>query len=208
MEWPTLSRTVVVAMILVSTLASTCLCLKQDIFAVSYADPCIGTPGCAWDVFKNGSTLAIINPNSGPGEKSDSSFVDLVNTLKINSTVKTVVGYVLTNYSNRDPALVVADITAYYSWYNIDGIFFDEGSTSCDNVTLYKSYDDEVKAKGGLAYTVLNWGVNGPECYLTSTNITSYVTFEGKTVFALEVELYSTVVLKHLHVWVLQQTKW
>jgi hypothetical protein len=101
--------------------------------------------------------------------------------------VKIVLGYVSTSYGSRSSTLVQADINEYYSCYNMDGIFLDEGPTTCDNATLtmYKSYDSLVKSKGGLGYTVLNWGTNGPECYLTSTSINSYVTFECKTILAL-----------------------
>lgn len=149
----------------------------------SYVYPCDGTAGCAWDVFKSGASIVIINPNSGPGLASDTSygaFVDLLNTVKQNSSVTTVLGYVLTGYGNRDPGLVRSDIETYDHIYpQIDGIFLDEGSTSCDttNLTNYKTYDDLVKASG--SFTALNWGTVGTECYLTHTNIDTYVTFEG-----------------------------
>jgi hypothetical protein len=66
--------------------------------------------------------------------------------------VKIVLGYVSTNYTNGNRALVLSDIDKYYAWYNIDGIFFDEGNTSCDSapISTYKSYDSYIKSKGGL----------------------------------------------------------
>ena len=187
MEWPK-SLVMVVAITLVSNLASSGFCLEQDIYVPSYVYPCSGTPGCAWDVFKNGSTLVVINPNSGPGNSSNLDYVNLVNTLKTGaSTVKIVLGYVSTSYGNRNSTVVLADINTYYSFYNIDGIFLDEGATTCDNATLskYQSYDSLVKSKGGLGYTVLNWGTNGPECFLTNTSINSYITYEGEIILTL-----------------------
>ena len=184
-------KVVVVAMILVSTFASSGWGLVQDIYVPSYVYPCSGTAGCAWDVFKNGSTLVIINPNSGPGTSNNSDYVDLVNTVKTgSSTVKTVLGYVSTSYGNRNSTLVKQDINTYYSFYNLDGIFLDEGSTSCDstNLTNYKAYDTLVKSKKGTGYTVLNWGTQGPECYLKNTTINSYVTYESKTILTLAVD--------------------
>ncbi|KAG0559922.1 hypothetical protein KC19_10G139500 [Ceratodon purpureus] len=174
---------VVVAVTLISNFASSGLCLKQDIFAPSYVYPCSGTTGCAWDVFKTGATLAIINPSSGPGTTCNSDYVTLVNTTVKSgtSTVKIVLGYVSTSYGARNSTLVQADINKYYSCYKVDGIFLDEGATACDSATItkYQSYNSLVKSKGGLGYTVLNWGTNGPECYLTGTTIDSYVTFEA-----------------------------
>ena len=87
--------------------------------------------------------------------------------------MKIVLGYVSTNYTNRNQALVLLDIDKYYALYNIIGIFFDGGNTSYDSapISTYKSYDSYIKSKGRLEYTVLNWGTAGPECYLTGTNI-------------------------------------
>lgn len=153
---------------------------QQEIYVPSYVYPCSGT-GCAWDVFKANATLVVINPNSGPGTSSDPNYVTLVNNMKTGtSAVKIVVGYVSTSYGSRASSLVLAEIDKYYSFYNVDGIFLDEGSTSCANTTLnlYKSYDSRVKGKAGLGYTVLNWGTTGNQCYLTNTHIDNYVTFE------------------------------
>lgn len=154
----------------------------------SYVYPCHGNTGCAWDEFKTGASIVVVNPNSGPGATNDSFYCDYVNfltTVKQNSTVLTVLGYVSTSYGNRDTSSVISDIDTYYQIYpQIGGIFLDEGSTSCDttNLTTYKSYDDTVKSKGNSTtpqFTALNWGTMGPECYLEDTLIDTYVTFEG-----------------------------
>lgn len=172
-----------VALLLVCNFASSVLSThtQQEIYVPSYVYPCVNTAGCAWDVFKATATLVIINPNSGPGTTSNPDYVNLVNTVKTGtSKVKIVLGYVSTNYGTRASSLVLADIDKYYSFYNVDGIFLDEGSTSCASATiaLYKSYDARVKSKPGLGYTVLNWGTYGSQCYLTGTHIDNYVTFE------------------------------
>ncbi|CAM6096913.1 unnamed protein product [Calypogeia fissa] len=156
----------------------------QEIAVPSYAYPCF-TSGCTWDVFKNGSSIVIINPNSGPNftdSISQSDFTLLVDTVKQNSTVTTVLGYVSTKYGSRDPSLVLGDIDMYYQEFTtkIDGIFLDEGNDTCDATALYKSYDDQVKAHWGTSgFTALNWGDPGAECYLTTTSINTYCTFEG-----------------------------
>ena len=173
-------------------------CGRQEIAVPSYVYPCSGTAGCAWDVFKTGASTVIINPSSGPGTAANSDYVNLVTSVKNNSTVTTVLGYVRTTYGNRNTSQVLSDIDAYFQFYPmIDGIFLDEGSTSCDttNVTNYKSYDARVKSKGRLGFTVLNWGTVGSECYLINTKIDTYVTFEGKIVR----EHYMTA-LRHLQI--------
>ena len=173
-------------------------CGRQEIAVPSYVWPCSGTAGCAWDVFKTGASTVIINPNSGPDTAAISDFVNLMTSVKNNSTVTTVLGYVRTTYGNRNTSQVLSDIDAYFQFYPmIDGIFLDEGSTSCDttNVTNYKSYDARVKSKGRLGFTVLNWGTVGSECYLNNTKIDTYCTFEGKIVR----EHYMTA-LRHLQI--------
>ncbi|CAM6096914.1 unnamed protein product [Calypogeia fissa] len=158
---------------------------KQEIAVPSYAYPCF-TSGCTWDVFKNGSSIVVINPNSGPNFTNSiekDNYTLLVDTVKQNSTVTTVLGYVSTQRGSRDPSLVLGDIDMYYQAFTtkIDGIFLDEGNVTCDLTALYKSYDDRVKAHWGRTsgFTALNWGDPGPECYLTTTSINTYCTFEG-----------------------------
>jgi hypothetical protein len=132
-------------------------------------------------VFKTGASIVIINPNSGPDTAANSDFANLVTSVKKNSTVTTVLGYVPTTYGIRNTSQVLSDIDAYYQFYPmIDGIFLDEGSTSCDNTNLtnYNSYDARVKSKDSLGFTVLNWGAVGSECYLINTTIDTYCTFE------------------------------
>jgi hypothetical protein len=41
------------------------------------------------------------------------------------------VGYVYTDWGARSLSAVEADVNAYYSWYGVNGIFFDQASTNC-----------------------------------------------------------------------------
>ena len=86
-------------------------------------------------------------------------------------------GYVHTSYASRSPAAARADVDAYYRWYNVDGIFFDEASTDCANEGYYASLNGHVKAKGGIARTILNPGTAPGHCYASTADI--LVTFEG-----------------------------
>lgn len=52
----------------------------------------------------------------------------------------------------------------------MQGIFLDEGSNLCTAAPFYDSLVAYIKAALPSAVTVLNWGVDGPECFFTTPN--------------------------------------
>jgi hypothetical protein len=57
----------------------------------------------------------------------------------------------------------------FYSFYpNISGICLDEGSTDCATLPYYQQLIAYTKSKAPNAVTVLNWGTQGPECFLNA----------------------------------------
>ena len=93
----------------------------------------------------------------------------------------TVVGYVDTNYGARGVSAVESDIDKYYSWYHVNGIFFDRASTDCAlaiaPTSYYATLNAYVKAKGGAARTILNPGRQTNERFLADADI--LLAFEG-----------------------------
>ena len=142
------------------------------------AVPAYFLPGSYWSqMAAAGPTLrlAVMNPASGPGTAPDSEYVAAV--AAAHAAGITIVGYVHTSYATRSPAAARADIDAYYRWYHMDGIFFDEASTDCADEGYYASLNGYVKAKGGIARTILNPGTATTQCYASTADI--LVTFEG-----------------------------
>lgn len=139
----------------------------------SIAVPSYFYPGSIWTQLEGGAPtvgLAIINPASGPGATKDTSYASQVTSTKSKS-IK-VIGYVDTSYGAIAAATVKANIDKYYSWYGVDGIFFDQVSTSCTTATsYYQDIYNYVKAKGGIAKVVLNPGTNTNECYMAVGDI-------------------------------------
>src|SRR5450755_576850 len=88
-----------------------------------------------------------------------------------------VPAYVHTSDAARSLSAVESDVNAYYRWYAVNGIFFDEGSTDCADASYYAKLNSFVKAKGGTARTILNPGTQTHECYLPDADI--LLTFEG-----------------------------
>ena len=129
-------------------------------------------PGALWTQLADGAptaSLAIINPNSGPGVSSDPNYVTATNSTRAAGV--RVIGYVYTSYSARSAAAVQADIDQYYNWYAVDGIFLDEVDTACVNEPYYAALNTYIKSKGGLGLTVLNPGTFPSECYMAAGDI-------------------------------------
>lgn len=150
--------------------------LAQKVAVPSYFAP--GAPG--WVQIENSaatSSLAVINPNSGPGASQDQNYVDQVNQAEKSGLV--VVGYIYTSYAGTQDhtrTLVAAerDVDSYYRWYpTIKGIFIDEVSTDCGSsyATYYKPLYDYIKHKVANAEVILNPGTNTSECYISASDI-------------------------------------
>jgi len=136
-------------------------------------------PGALWTKLENGAPtvgLAIINPNSGPGSSQDANYVAEIRRARAKGIL--VLGYVHTSYGARAAATVKAEVNKYYSWYGVNGIFFDEASTNCTKKTYYQGLYNYVKAKNAAAKIVINPGTNTPECYITTASI--IVNFEDR----------------------------
>lgn len=136
-------------------------------------------PGSFWTQLDGAAPeagLAVINPSSGPGISCNPDYANQVKASE--SAGLSVVGYVYTQYAARSLSQVEADVDTYYSCYPmLDGIFFDQGSTDCTNLTYYQTLNAYVKAKGGEGLTVINPGTRTNECYMSAADV--LVTFEG-----------------------------
>jgi len=106
--------------------------------------------------------LIVVNPNSGPGDNTDTNYQTCITKLKSFVNVETI-GYVRTNYTVRASSEVIADISAYASWdasYRPSGIFFDETLATTEAVSIYESYASAVHSSlGSSAFVTFNPGV-------------------------------------------------
>lgn len=116
-------------------------------------------PGPEWtrmcDTLHAGS-IAIMNPSSGPGTAIDPSYEAAVDYCRSNGI--DVVGYVHTVYGTRSADYVRAEVDAYFDWYGVDGIFFDQASTDSGTQGYYADMYQYVHAKGSGLTVVTNPG--------------------------------------------------
>ena len=158
----------------------------QGIAVPAYFYPdCSVNPACLFDQLAAGApavALAVVNPASGPGKKRDSNYVAEVKRLQ--SRGITVIGYVATGYGRKKPASAKGEVDKYYTWYGVDGVFFDEAANTCNKVSYYQGLSAHVKSKAGKAVTVLNPGTTTPECYAAASDV--LVNFEDDYAHYLE----------------------
>jgi len=107
--------------------------------------------------------IAIMNPNSGPGDSYDSEYANAVANLQ--TAKSNVIGYIATNYSsNSNISNVLQQVSNYNAWYGVNGIFYDEMSTQESNVSFYQDLYDKTKV-------VLEKNVNGNANVDTYSNL-------------------------------------
>jgi hypothetical protein len=92
-----------------------------------------------------------------------------------------VVGYVFTHYANGSVSIPHAEkqIDDYFNWYKVDGIFFDQSSSSCafHPSDYYSTLFLYAKSKSPNALVVLNPGTTPGQCYAWEADI--ILTFEN-----------------------------
>jgi len=120
----------------------------------------------AKNAYPNVPFMAVIDPGSGPGTSPDPNYVAGVKNLQAAGVI--VLGYVPTGYATGSYSAIgnlEAQVSAYNSWYHVNGIFFDEMS----NVVGYESYYSTLNAyvkSLGMTHTVGNPGATVPTTYI------------------------------------------
>lgn len=141
--------------------------------------PAYFVPGPLWTQLESGApiaSIAIMNPNSGPGTSISPAYAAQVADAKAHGVA--VYGYVSTAHLSRSWTAITTDVDRYFSWYNVDGIFFDEADHDCITASGYADLADYVRTSSPSAQVALNPGLATSECYMDVADIV--VTFEGK----------------------------
>ncbi|MGE0609033.1 MAG: spherulation-specific family 4 protein [Pirellulales bacterium] len=127
---------------------------------------------------KQADITAIVNPASGPGEKSDLNYVEVVR--RADKAGVRLLGYVSTAYGKRTQAEMTADIDRWLKLYpKIDGIFLDEQASSAEQVDLYGQLYDYARKQKKLKLVVTNPGTACAEEYVQRPAADTVCLFEG-----------------------------
>ena len=118
--------------------------------------------------------LAIINPNSGPGDAIRADYVAQVKTTQARGV--TVLGYIHTSYGKRPFPEIQSEIAQYHQWYGVDGIFFDEVTNDDAGLPYYLRCRAAARSEHPKAIVVINPGTPVTEGYMKAADVV--LTFE------------------------------
>jgi hypothetical protein len=161
-------------------IATQATAIDIDIVVPAYFYPSAGSPWNAMTASADDVRItAIMNPGSGPGNFKDSNYVAAVNSFR--AAGGRVIAYVDTSYTAVPIATVKANIDKYNTWYEIDGIFFDQMSNTgpISRLNYYKEIYDYVKGIDADWEVMGNPGTNTLEQYLTMPTADRLMTSEN-----------------------------
>lgn len=122
--------------------------------------------------------VAIINPHNGPdGAPPNADYRRGIRDLQ-QAGVK-IVGYVATNYGQRDLQAVKADIDLYAKHFQVEGIFLDETASERPKLNYYRQLYQYVKERHKLRQVIINPGTDVDESYVREPVADVAVIFEN-----------------------------
>lgn len=123
--------------------------------------------------------IVIMNPGSGPGSVQDPNYVAVVNSLR--AAGGKVLGYIYSSYAARDTNAIKADITSFFNFYPLDGVFIDEMQNTAvtNDYNYYASLYQFIQTKGTNLLVFGNPGTTTQEPYLTQPTVDGLITFEN-----------------------------
>jgi Spherulation-specific family 4 len=122
--------------------------------------------------------VAIINPNNGPDRAPPN--LDYQQGMKdLQQAGVKLVGYVPSNYGNRDLQAVKADIDIYAKHFPVEGIFIDETASAQSKLEYYHQIYQHIKSRSKSYQTIVNPGNNLDESHLQRPIADTFVTFEN-----------------------------
>jgi hypothetical protein len=140
-------------------------------------------PGGYWDQLATAARqvhlMAILNPNSGPGSAFDANYGAAVDNVR--AAGGAVIGYVDTKYAGRTLSDVESDVATYSSWYHLDGIFFDQMTSSSPALSYYQQLYTYVQGLNSNWTVVGNPGTNTTQGYAAGPAADNLVLFESGT---------------------------
>lgn len=122
--------------------------------------------------------VAVVNVVDGPTKSSKPEYETGIAALSLSGV--TVIGYVNTNYGNRDIGLVKQDIdrwNSFYSAHGLKGIFLDRQATAAAELSFYQDATQHAKGKG-LSPVVGDPGVDPDPSYVGVMD--TMVIYQGK----------------------------
>jgi len=132
---------------------------STGLYVPLYSKPDLAVQGGMWNSIIEAKErhpqvpfLITINPASGPGQERDLIYVNAIGELR-RAGIENILGYVPTDYASEKKGRTLADlknmIDSYRTWYpQVNGIMFDEVSSSISKKEFYKELVNYAKSTG------------------------------------------------------------
>lgn len=143
---------------------------QQQLAIPMYIDPNV-TPA-AWTTvtaLAPRGGLLVANVLSGPGPSQNATYLAAINAAKASGQL--VLGYVDTNGGAIATATVTGQVDSWYTFYGVDGIFFDRAATSPATIPYYQNLYAYVRTKTVNHIVCLNPGTDTDEGYAAISDI-------------------------------------
>lgn len=122
--------------------------------------------------------VAIANPASGPGDKTDENYTRVLR--RAADAGITIIGYVSTSYGKRPRREVEADINCWLDLYpGIKGFLFDEQASGADLTDHYAALARYARGKLPQALVINNPGTQCAEDFLSRSAADTVIWFEN-----------------------------
>lgn len=121
----------------------------------------------------NENFLIVLNPNNGPGSNTDTLYDQYTYWMYLIDQKKAIlIGYVYSNYGNRNINEVKNDIDTWVSIYpKVKGFFIDETSSDSSKINYYQEIYNYIKAKNPQHFVIFNHGVIPEPSYFSFCDI-------------------------------------
>ncbi len=119
-------------------------------------------------------SVVVLNPANGPGDAPSGDYRVLREAMR-ELRIRVLI-YVHTGYLTRSPEDTAVDVERSRSWFDADGVFFDE--VPVDDTRSVRSKLDHLSDLSPVA-CAFNAGRVVPEAWYSRYPIASFVTFEG-----------------------------
>ncbi|MDB5311255.1 MAG: sorting domain protein [Gemmataceae bacterium] len=124
-------------------------------------------------------TVAIANPDSGPGKVADPNYVELFKLAR--GSKATVIGYITFSYGKRPLSAIKADVDSWLHFYpDVGGIFFDEQPSAPEVAGFAVEAFAYARSKIANPVLVTNPGTVCAREYLASKDSPVACLYEGK----------------------------
>jgi len=136
-----------------------------------------GVRPCDWALLAERAAqvrLVILNLASGPGERPEIPFVEVVERLRAAGVA--VAGYVDTNYGKRQSYAPLSEVGRYRDWYQLAAVCFDRAAATAAQVSYYAALAKRARTMG-MQFVMFNHGTHPVRAYADHADLLG--TFEG-----------------------------